>query len=53
MGETVKVMHLDNCTVRVRNPELSEKQMDRIKAATAKFLCEVEAEKKKAEDKTA
>lgn len=57
MAETVKTMYLENCVARIHIPDLTEeqkkKQMDKIKAATAKFLFEVENALAKSEDKTA
>lgn len=58
MAETIRTLHLKNCTARIHIPEMTEaqkkRQMDRIKAATAKFLAEAETAKQKiAEDKPA
>lgn len=58
MAETIKTLHLKNCTARIHIPEMTEdqkkRQLDRFKAATAKFLSEVEAVKEKQTgDKTA
>lgn len=57
MAETIKTMYLENCIARIHVPDLTEeqkkRQMDRIKSATEKFLCGVEEEKRKANEKTA
>lgn len=57
MAETIKTMYLENCIARIHVPDLTEeqkkRQMDRIKSATEKFLCRVEEEKRKANEKTA
>lgn len=58
MAETVKTLHLKNCTARIHIHEMTEeqkkRQMDRFKNATAKFLAEVESAKKEiTEDKSA
>lgn len=57
MAETIKTMYLKNCIARIHVPDLTEeqkkRQMDRIKEATGKFLCEVEEERRKSNEKTA
>lgn len=46
MAETIKTLHLDNCIARIHIPELTEeqkrRQSNRLKAATEKFMCEVQ-----------
>lgn len=57
MAETIKTMYLKNCIARIHVPDLTEeqkkRQMDRIKEATGKFLCGVEEERRKSNEKTA
>lgn len=48
MAETVKVLYLDNCITRIHYPEAAEeeheKQIERLKKATAEFLMDAQAE---------
>lgn len=48
MEENIKILHLENCTARIHYSEQTEeereKQIDRLKRATAEFLQQAEAE---------
>ena len=48
MEENIKILHLENCTARIQDSELTEeeceKQIDRLKRATAEFLQQAETE---------